>query len=631
MNHTISSSAAPGAAPPQAPPRRRPPLWAGWLLLGAALIGLHYALPALGAPGGWQAAVYCLISGGSAVAVGAGVRVHRPPSALPWWLVAASQVMFTVADASYYVITALRGDTAYPALSNVLYLLQYPILGLALVLFIRRRTPGGDGPAMIDASVVTVGATLLYWVFLIGPTMTTPGISPADRFASVAFPVMDLLVLTVAVRLVFGGGVRNRSYHLLSAVLGLVLLADTGYGLQSLTGEYIPGGWLDLGWLTSYLLLGASALHPSMTRLDERVEQGPPELGRTRFVLMSGATLMAPAVLVLQYGRQGDLDLLVLAAASATLFLLVLVRMSGLVAAQRRLAMTDALTGLSTRRSLQQRIRHEAARAVRRGTAAGLLVIDVDHFKRVNDTYGHPAGDEVLTETARRIRAACRAEDLVARFGGEEFAVLVPRTTADGLAALAERIRAAVAAGPVTVGGSVAVPVTVSVGGAAVPLHVRTVEELFQAADAALYEAKRAGRDRVVLGPAEVPPPDTGAAEPGPVRGPGPACDPAAEPAPGTDAGTQEQVARWAAALTGAMGADGNGPASRLHVQGVCLAWAMMRTGVGGRPVWPVRQAAEELRRCGRTHLDPVIVDAFLELVAAGADGSGTDRFRPVA
>ena len=116
-----------------------------------------------------------------------------------------------------------------------------------------------------------------------------------------------------------------------------------------------------------------------------------------------------------------------MAAACAAIFVLTILRMTGLVADQRRLATTDGLTGLRTRRFLEHRLRLELARSRRSGVPLGLFLVDVDHFKLVNDRHGHPAGDVVLVEIGRRLRRAGGA-GVLARFGGEEFALLVPGT-----------------------------------------------------------------------------------------------------------------------------------------------------------------------------------------------------------
>ncbi len=156
------------------------------------------------------------------------------------------------------------------------------------------------------------------------------------------------------------------------------------------------------------------------------------------------------------------------------------------------LATTDPLTGLANRRAFDEALAREAALARRGNRPVSLVLLDVDHFKAFNDAFGHPAGDAVLRRVADAVRAACRGTDLPARFGGEEFAVLLPATDLGGALALSERFRQAVAAGPWPV-QSVTVSAGVSTFGPGAEDAVRLVE----AADRALYRAKRAGRNRV--------------------------------------------------------------------------------------------------------------------------------------
>jgi len=158
------------------------------------------------------------------------------------------------------------------------------------------------------------------------------------------------------------------------------------------------------------------------------------------------------------------------------------------------LSRTDALTGLSNRRHLEFVLAHYHADSVRHQDPLSVLLLDIDHFKRVNDGYGHPAGDVVLTEFASRLRAALREGDVAGRWGGEEFLVVLPRTGLEGAFALAERFRLVVAATPMRAEG-VEIAVTVSGGCAMGPLG--TVAELVGRADTLLYSAKGAGRNRI--------------------------------------------------------------------------------------------------------------------------------------
>ncbi len=184
-------------------------------------------------------------------------------------------------------------------------------------------------------------------------------------------------------------------------------------------------------------------------------------------------------------------------------------RLDGLVSEVRethRLAVTDALTGLGNVRHLAEALRREVERAARFHRSLGVLVLDLDHFKQVNDAHGHRAGDAVLTEFAGRIRSVIREVDLAFRQGGEEFVILLPETDIAGSLTAAGRIGAAVRAEPFTA-ADVQIAVTVSIGVAVYPRHGGTGAEALAAADEALYAAKAAGRDTFVLAGAAPPRP----------------------------------------------------------------------------------------------------------------------------
>ncbi len=160
-------------------------------------------------------------------------------------------------------------------------------------------------------------------------------------------------------------------------------------------------------------------------------------------------------------------------------------------------AATDPLTGLSNRRHIEPQLQGETARALRHRATFSLLMADLDHFKRVNDQYGHDAGDEVLREVARRIRSMLRTEDRPARWGGEEFLVLLTDTSAEQAEVVAEKIRKAIADTPIEVNGQ-SVDMTISIG---VAQHQGEDDplDLIRHADQALYRAKDTGRNRVCI------------------------------------------------------------------------------------------------------------------------------------
>lgn len=163
-----------------------------------------------------------------------------------------------------------------------------------------------------------------------------------------------------------------------------------------------------------------------------------------------------------------------------------------------RLTITDGLTGIANKRAFEETIKAEVRRALRYARPLSLVMFDLDHFKKVNDTCGHMAGDYVLQTVASVVRAKIREDDTFARYGGEEFALLLPETPKTTAAQLAEKVRAAVANTQFIFEDRV-IPVTVSMGVAEVVAEFRTHHQLVKAADARLYEAKRDGRNRVAV------------------------------------------------------------------------------------------------------------------------------------
>lgn len=160
---------------------------------------------------------------------------------------------------------------------------------------------------------------------------------------------------------------------------------------------------------------------------------------------------------------------------------------------------TDPLLGIYNRRYMEQRLKEETARANRYNLPLSLAILDVDHFKRVNDAYGHPIGDEVLRRLCDTLRAKVREVDLFARYGGEEFVVVLPNTGEREAWRLAERLRKAAEESPIVIesGGRLEFKTTVSIGTSTCAAGTRDGEQLLRAADQALYRAKSSGRNRV--------------------------------------------------------------------------------------------------------------------------------------
>ncbi len=303
--------------------------WQAYLGLGAALCAAYYLVP----PTAAKLVVWPLIGGSSVVAIVAGTRWHRPARRLAWYLVAAGQLSFITGDWLYVVrVRVLQTGQLFPSVVDLFYLAFYPLL-VAGLLLIRRRGPGRDLASLIDAAIITIGLGLLSWVFLISPYISIEGFSPGQRLVAIAYPLGDVLVLAVAVRLAVGTN-RPLAWWLLAGSIVPLLFGDTLFGLLQLAGTW--GTWqrqqlLDLSWILFYVGFGAAALHPSMVKLSE---PGPvaARLTRGRLLLLAGTSLLSPTALAVQAarGKLSSMTVAALAAGSAVLFVLALARMAGL-------------------------------------------------------------------------------------------------------------------------------------------------------------------------------------------------------------------------------------------------------------------------------------------------------------
>jgi diguanylate cyclase (GGDEF)-like protein len=474
---------------------------------GAVLLLAHLAAAVLGAPPAVGAALYVAGTASAPVLIVLGIRRNRPDAWLPWALIAAGAALSTAGDVLYALVPQLFGPVVDPQWANLPYLLRFPLFAAGLTMLLRRRTPGRDRPAIVDGALLAVSVSLVSWVFVIDPVRDSMSGHPAGlmlTLESMAFPIGDLLLLVLGVRLMLGGGFDLLSLRLFSAHLVLFCSADTSYTMRLLNGDFDYPWLLEAAWMGASLLLGLAALDPSMRPLGDRTLAGDQLVTTGRLVLLGGASLLAPLTLVIQFLRGGELHILLTAASCSVLFLLVITRLAGLAQAQRHAAITDGLTGLHTRRYFTETLGTECSRANRGGEPLSLILLDVDHFKKVNDTYGHTAGDRVLVEVARRLRAAVRGGDIVARYGGEEFAVLLPRTRPADARIVAERLRTSVMNAAVAIGGAEEIGVTVSLGLAALPVHADTPADLVNLADTLLYASKQGGRNQVTAAPTSI-------------------------------------------------------------------------------------------------------------------------------
>ncbi|MEU4623759.1 GGDEF domain-containing protein [Actinoplanes sp. NPDC023801] len=447
---------------------------------------------------GWQVGIGW--AGVAALLVGAH-RLPRPER-LPWWLFAAGVFSNSTGIAVGAISAAWYGLADLPTPADPFFLGLYPACAAALAVLIRRRDRRSDWAALVDAATITTGFGLLAWVYVIAPVGMGDPMNRLAHATQVAYPIGDLLLLAMTTRLLRSGGSRGAPFWWITGSLAAFLVGDSAWvvlGNLGATGEALIGdprfySGLQSVFMVAFVLFGIGCLHGGAREVAAPADARPAGLGKGLLVLLAGASLIAPAVLAAETAAGQVSDGWSIAACSAVLFLLVVARMALLIrhverqARQvRELARSDELTGLPNRRAWNDELPRALERARRNGEPVAVAILDLDHFKQYNDTYGHPAGDQLLKAASAAWHSALRDVDVIARFGGEEFVVLLPAAgVRDGHQVLGR----ALAATPLGQTFS---------AGLAVWDGVETSDELLGRADTALYAAKAAGRNRIAV------------------------------------------------------------------------------------------------------------------------------------
>jgi diguanylate cyclase (GGDEF)-like protein len=490
--------------------------WKIWLVAGAITIALYYTIvPKISHA---IEVVYFAVGFATVVAIVVGIRIHRPQRAWVWYLLAVAMGLWVIGDGIYNALTIFHPNFSYPSPADPFFLLAYPVFGAGLILVQKKRTRGTRSGVMVEAAIITFAASLVSWIFLMRPYLADPKATLMAKIVSISYPVADLFLLGVIIPMI--GGVRRRSMssRFLMTWVTLLLATDVIYSIMIIHGSYVFGSWIDSGWMIGYVLLGAAALHPSMTGAGKESEAAAKQrsIGRARLALLAVATLSAPAVIVFEAVERDWSDVMVTALGSLILGFLILVRLTSLVreadARRRELddaleqisfqALHDPLTKLANRTLFNDRIEHASARVQRKESTFAVLLLDLDDFKAVNDGMGHAVGDVLLREVAGRLQAATRESDTVARLGGDEFAVLIEDLEGGERAhRVAERILLELEA-PILVGGRKVLQ-KASVG-IAVLDPTKEASDTLRHADVAMYSAKRVGKGRFVHFTAEM-------------------------------------------------------------------------------------------------------------------------------
>ncbi len=372
--------------------------------------------------------VWGLIGASSAAAVLVGVVRNRPRSRAPWLLLALALAAFAAGDTTYNVLTSVAHEVdPFPSYADLFYGVTCVAQVAGMFGLVHASTAVRDRSALIDSVVLTCGVGVMYWIFVIGPRVHQTDLSNIEKIVSIAYPLSDVLVLALVARLVVSAR-RSPAVRLLAVGTGGLLFADVVYGLSQLHANWEIGGPVDIGWIILYAAWGAAALCPSMATLTEPRATVAAQMSRTRMVVLAISSLVAPATLLIAAGRGHTADVFMIAALSAAVFLLIMVRLSDVLASNRlslereralRRA-SDTMVSVADIDGVRTAVRGAIASIVGSGTP---FYIDlVDHVTRPGGTAVPPDG----SWGARMRYTSDLGSDLPTAFRDYELALVSP-------------------------------------------------------------------------------------------------------------------------------------------------------------------------------------------------------------
>lgn len=471
------------------------------LLLAVGLLTAVYATHPLESRG---LAAYISICLTVSAAIVWGTRRYRPTIRSGWYLLAAGPPLGSVGMALRMPLANADG-ALLPLLPDAITIVAYLLLIAGLYLFLRARRGAGADSAL-DAGLMGVAGLLLSWAMLIQPVLANAAMPGVWKVINGTYPTISVSILFLGALLAMTE-VRGL-FAFWALALGWVglITGDLVYALASVGHVTLPLWVANCAYCGFYALLGTAGLHPSMVSLGRPAPRRVRGYRSSRFVAVSAAVLMPAAVMGLRPPTNPSARV-VAASLVALLGVLVLARTTGAVnrhaTSEVRLeeqANSDPLTGLPNRLRLSAHLEEVLSRAHRSGQGIGVLFMDLDQFKTVNDNWGHETGDELLNVVAKRLSSSVRSTELVARVGGDEFIIVCEHIAApNDIVEVARRMLAQFAT-PVVL-RSASISITSSVGATLARPRDRavTVEDLLREADTAMYRAKAGGGDDVML------------------------------------------------------------------------------------------------------------------------------------
>lgn len=472
--------------------------------------GLHVAWLLAGAPpGGWRPVLanfaYLPIFGLGATLTFQAARHAGTRAAVTWRWLGYGLVFWALAQAGYLVWDTVLHLPTFPTPADAVWLLSMAFFALGL--FRLRRERSGWMSALsflVDAALVTLIVCDLLWSTSVrGVLGSYPG-QPLALGVALAYPAIDLLLcaLLVVLALWQPRDLARRDLALLAAGLCAFMGADVLYAYQQGQELYRPGTLMDAGWSLGASLMGWAAYghygHHRAGVLRSRAAPKPRSpLRRWAPLLPHYGVLAAFLAYLIPHTRRSDLDrvegalLLVIVGLFVLRQFLILTHNQRLQLGLAHRAEHDPLTGVRNRADLEARLQRTIDGA---GRGVAVLFIDLDRMKHVNDTFGHPVGDQVLREVAARLTSLRGPADLLARYGGDEFVLVLAQVTDPAEVAATAGRTVGLIAQPVQVGAET-VTLTGSVGVALVPEDARNAAQAIERADAAMYRAKQGDRN----------------------------------------------------------------------------------------------------------------------------------------
>ena len=422
-----------------------------------------------------------------------------------------SMVCYTLQQ--FYIIYPDFAHHAAPVprpISDTISLFSYPLLLLGIWRMPRKPlSVSSQVRISLDGLMVVASALTFSWYFVLGPTILTFNGSLEGKIVDVLYPFMD--VLLAACLLLLGGrtGYLRSVLTLFSIGLMIAVATDSGFAYIALHHPFVQGTLLDVGWSLGYMLVGVAVLTGRQAMTFTKFENEPGRLSSLWASLLPYALLplvgtlvvyteQAPGRAILRHGVfWGALALVGLILVRQVLALLENRELNGRLEA---LATTDPLTGLVNHRTFHKRLAEEAARAVREGQTIAVAMLDLDNFKFFNDAYGHAAGDDVLRKVTKALLDSTTPEDTVGRFGGDEFALILPLRTVgimrQGVSAKGVQQSLEASLGELFFhppGSPSPIPLTISIGIALFPEDAASYFEALEVADRRLMHVKTGG------------------------------------------------------------------------------------------------------------------------------------------